>query len=131
MRRVTLMLAAMALMVALFAAVAYAATIEGTNDNDILLESQLDDTIFGRARGDAIFANIFGPQFNDPADTDVANGNRGPDFINTDDGDGRDTANGGSGNDECVIDANDTPRSCETIEEDPPGNAVAGPVQLQ
>jgi hypothetical protein len=41
MRRVTMMLAAMAVMVTLLAAVAYAATIEGT--------SQQDRTVRGRA----------------------------------------------------------------------------------
>jgi Ca2+-binding RTX toxin-like protein len=126
MRRGTLMFAAMALMVALFAAVAYAATIQGTNDNDILLESQLNDTIFGRTRGDAIFADIFGPASGDPADRDVAKGNKGPDFIRVDDGDGRDTANGGLGNDTCFSDPNDTLISCET---ENPETTVAEPVQ--
>jgi Ca2+-binding RTX toxin-like protein len=126
MRRVTLMLAAMAVMVSLFAAVAYAATIEGTNENDILLESQLDDTIFGRARGDDIFADIFGPAFGDPADTDVARGNQGPDFIRVDDGDGRDTANGGIGNDTCFSDPNDELISCER---ENPETTVANPLR--
>jgi hypothetical protein len=34
----------------------------------------------------------------------VANGNAGGDFINVDDGDNLDTANGGAGNDVCVGD---------------------------
>jgi hypothetical protein len=34
----------------------------------------------------------------------VANGNAGPDFIVVDDGDTRDTANGGGGNDVCIGD---------------------------
>jgi hypothetical protein len=40
MRRVTLMLAAMALMVTLFAAVAYAAQIEGTRQQDRTVRSR-------------------------------------------------------------------------------------------
>jgi Ca2+-binding RTX toxin-like protein len=122
MRRVTLMVAAMALMVSLFAAVAYAASIEGTADPERLLESSLDDTIFGRSGGDLIFANAFGADgfiLQTPEDTDVSKGNAGNDYINVDDGDGRDTANGGNGEDTCVIDANDTPPiSCETVRVD-------------
>jgi hypothetical protein len=137
MRRVTMMLAAMAVMVPLFAGVAYAANIEGTSAFDILLDSQRNDTIFGRGAGDGIFANAFGPDGfitvggnTTGPDRDEANGNGGNDFINTDDGDGRDTANGGSGNDDvCVIDANDTATSsCETVEEDPPTTVAAEPV---
>jgi hypothetical protein len=133
MRRVTMMLAAMAVMVPLFAVAAYAANIEGTSAAEFLIDSDRNDTMFGRGGGDGVFASAFGPDgfllSTDP-DRDVANGNGGNDFIETDDGDGRDTANGGSGNDECVIDANDDTNSCETIEEDPQ-TTVAEPVQLQ
>jgi hypothetical protein len=137
MRRVTMMLAAMALMVLLSAGVAVAANIEGTGALDVILDTNRNDTIFGRGAGDAIFANAFGPEgllvfdsIGDDPDTDQANGNGGNDFINTDDGDGRDTANGGSGDDECVIDANDDTNSCETIDEDPE-TTVAAPEPLQ
>ena len=135
MRRVTMMLAAMAVMVLLFAGVALAAAIEGTGVSDIILDTDRNDTIFGRGDGDIIFANAFGPEGlftldsrgTDP-DRDEAKGNRGADFINTDDGDGLDTANGGRGDDECVIDAADSTKSCETIEEDPQ-LTVASPIQ--
>jgi hypothetical protein len=60
MRRVTLMLAAVALMVSLFAVVAYAAEIQGTDKQDFLTESTGDDTIYGGARGDIINANLYG-----------------------------------------------------------------------
>ena len=112
MRRVMMLLAAMAVMVPLFAAAAYAATIEGTSQGDILLDSQLNDTMFGRGSGDEIRADAYGPEgfitcttvpCSDP-DTDVANGNAGGDFINVDDGDNLDTANGGNGEDTCVGD---------------------------
>jgi hypothetical protein len=59
MRRVTMMLAAMALMVSLFAAVAYAANSVGTDQGEILLESDRIDTIIGRAGGDIIDASNF------------------------------------------------------------------------
>jgi Ca2+-binding RTX toxin-like protein len=130
MRRVTMMLAAMAVMVPLFAGVAYAATIEGTGERDVLLESNVDDTIFGRERGDFIFADFtfteFPPGVPTGADTDVANGNTGPDFIVVDDGDGLDTANGGPGDDTCFGDPNDT-LNCET--ENPETTVVAEPVR--
>jgi hypothetical protein len=138
MRRVTMMLAAMALMVLLSAGVALAATIEGTGAVDVILDTNRNDTISGRGAGDGIFANAFGPEGlftvdsigTDP-DRDEANGNAGNDFINTDDGDGLDTANGGRGSDdECVIDADDDTKGCETIEEDPEVT-VAAPEPLQ
>ena len=102
MRRVTMLLAAMALMVALFAAVAYAATIEGTSEGEILIESDLNDTIFGRGGSDEIVADFFGN------DRDVVQGQGGNDDIFAEDGDGRDTViGGGGGNDLCVGDPND------------------------
>ena len=107
MRRVTLMLAAMALMVSLFAAVAYAATIYGTSEAEILIESDRNDMIFGRGGGDTIDASIF------TNDTDVVKGNRGSDTIYVDDGDNRDTAIGGKGVDVCVGDPGDQ-LDCET-----------------
>ena len=47
MRRVTLTLAAMAVMVSLFAVAAYAADIVGTDLDDFLKESQRNDQING------------------------------------------------------------------------------------
>jgi hypothetical protein len=113
MRKLTLTLAAMAVMVSLFAAAAYAATIYGTNEPDKLLESNLQDEIFGRQGGDKIWANIFGPRYGDPADRDKAYGNRGPDYINTTDGDDRDYVDGGRGHDECWGDDEDVFVDCE------------------
>jgi hypothetical protein len=112
MRRVTLALAAMAVMVSLFAAVAYAATIEGTSEGEILLESNKNDTIKGRGGGDEIRANVFGPQFGNPPDRDVVYGNAGNDELRVEDGDGRDTANGGNGVDGCVGDPGDEFINC-------------------
>jgi Ca2+-binding RTX toxin-like protein len=101
MRKLTLMLAAMGLMVSLFAAVAYAATIEGTDQSEVLLESDRNDTIHGKAGGDIIDASIF------VGDRDEVKGNRGSDTIYVDDGDNRDTAIGGKGFDRCFGDPGD------------------------
>ena len=108
MRRVTLMLAAMAMMVSLFAAVAYAATIVGTDQNDTITETNRTDTIAGRAGGDTINANEF------PGDTDKVNGNRGADHIFVNDTDDFDTVQGGKGFDVCVGDAGDE-IDCEEV----------------
>ena len=107
MRRVTMMLAAMAVMVPLFAAVAYAANSVGTDQGEILLESDRNDTIIGRAGGDIIDASNF------RNDTDVARGNKGADIIYVDDGDNRDTAVGGKGVDRCFGDPGDD-LDCDT-----------------
>jgi hypothetical protein len=118
MRRVMLMLAAMAVMVSLFAAAAYAANIDGTNQRETLVESDLDDNIHGRQGGDFIAAYLWN------GERDVAFGNRGADEIVVDDGDGQDTAIGGRGYDECWGDPNDE-LDCE--EE----NGAPTPVGLQ
>ena len=108
MRRVMLMLAAMAMMVSLFAAVAYAASIVGTDQAETLGESNVNDTIAGRAGGDTINANEF------PGDTDKVNGNRGADTINVTDHDNFDTVKGGKGDDDCIGDEGDA-LDCETV----------------
>jgi Ca2+-binding RTX toxin-like protein len=109
MRRVTMLLAAIAVLVTLFAAAAYAATIVGTHQNETLLESELNDTISGRGGIDHIFADQF------RADRDVANGNGGNDDINAFDQDDLDTLSGGDGYDLCRGDPGDEFRSCEKI----------------
>jgi hypothetical protein len=107
MRRVTLMLAAMALLVGLFAAAAYAATITGTPQPEALLESSRGDTISAFRGNDLIRAGFYSNE------TDVAWGNRGADEIRVVDRDGLDTATGGPGNDVCFGDPGDV-LSCET-----------------
>jgi Ca2+-binding RTX toxin-like protein len=101
MRRVTLMVAAVALMVSLFAVVAYAAEIQGTDKRDVLNESTGDDTIHGGDRGDTINANLYG------LDRDEVWENKGHDALNVADGDDADTAKGGDGWDVCAGDAGD------------------------
>jgi Ca2+-binding RTX toxin-like protein len=107
MRRVTLMLAAMAMMVSLFAAAAYAASIVGTDEAETLGESSVNDTIAGRAGDDTINAFEF------MGDTDKANGNIGDDTIDVTDGDNFDTVQGGKGDDVCIGDVGDE-LNCDT-----------------
>jgi hypothetical protein len=102
MRRVTLILAAMAVMVSLFAAAAYAAQIEGTVRSETLRESDRSDWITARAGADFVYADFDGD------DTDRVRGNRGNDTIHVDDGDDLDHAIGGRGNEDvCFGDPGD------------------------
>jgi hypothetical protein len=101
MRRVTLMLTAVAMMVSLFAIAAYAADIQGTSKQDTLTESERNDTISGGDRGDTINASLYG------TDRDELKGNGGRDTLNADDTDSADTVHGGNGWDTCVVDPGD------------------------
>lgn len=93
----------MALMVALFATAAYAAVvIEGTDSRDILRESNRNDVMYGYGGNDSLRA------FNFVGESDVLYGGRGDDYLNTADGDGRDTNYGGGGYDVCVGDGGDS-----------------------
>ena len=59
MRRVMLILVAMAVMVSLFAVAAYAAEIQGTEDNeDSSIESKRERQISGRHGDDEIYAGF-------------------------------------------------------------------------
>ena len=98
MRRPTMVLILMAGMVALLAGVAYAATIEGTDRDDILRESQRNDQMYGLAGEDQLLADY------DGGDTDVLRGGRGPDYLKAEDKDSRDSLFGGRGFDTCYID---------------------------
>jgi hypothetical protein len=107
MRRVTLMLAAVAMMVSLFAVVAYAAGIQGTENKDLLTESQRGDTIKALAGDDAVNAALFTPEqtASGEGDRDRVHGNAGDDNpLNAKDGDGKDIVWGGEGIDHCLID---------------------------
>ena len=109
MRRVTLMLAAIAMMVSLFAVVAYAAEIQGTDHSEDLYESERNDKIAAHRGDDFIDASTF------DEDVDKVKGNRNDDEIWVNDGDLLDTANGGKGDDICYGEAGDKFVSCEEI----------------
>jgi hypothetical protein len=101
-----LMLAAMAVMVSLFAVVAYAAEIQGTDNDETLVESERNDTIAGHRGEDTIDAGFYGIDATpgDDGDVDLVKGNRGEDTLDAVDGDGDDKINGGRGFDECTAD---------------------------
>jgi Ca2+-binding RTX toxin-like protein len=106
MRRVMLLLAAMAMMVALFAVVAYAADIQGSENRDELNESQRGDTIKALAGDDVLDAAFYGVNETPGGlgDRDRAHGNKGDDYIYVNDDDGKDIAWGGEGIDYCFVD---------------------------
>jgi Ca2+-binding RTX toxin-like protein len=117
MRKVMMMVALVALLVALFAGAVFAKNFqctryncEGTRNQDTITEREgdnVDDNIFGRRSGDLIDA----AEFN--ADEDLLHGNRGNDLLDARDGDGEDELNGGPGTDECFGDAGDVTADCE------------------
>jgi hypothetical protein len=115
MRRVTLMLAAVAMMVALFAVAAYAVDIQGNDSSDELWESGRNDTMAGHGGADDIFANFYtrAETVGGLGDTDKVKGNKGDDELFANDGDNRDIVNGGRGIDRCVADAGDEVKNCE------------------
>ena len=115
MRKGTIMVALVALLVAIFATAAYAASIDcsggtcnGTGENDQLFESSGNDQMYGFRGEDILFANITG------GDRDKLYGGRGNDALRADDGDGDDLVEGGRGrNDECTVDPGDEVHSCD------------------
>jgi Ca2+-binding RTX toxin-like protein len=124
MRRVMLMLAAVVMIVSLFAVVAYAAQIQGSENSEDLVESNRGDTIKALAGDDDINAAWFaiGDTPSEDGDRDRAHGNKGDDFINVQDDDGKDYAFGGEGVDRCLVDlaqdvgdGGDRYTSCEFI----------------
>jgi Ca2+-binding RTX toxin-like protein len=106
-RRAPMLLAAIAVMVALFATAAYAAVITGTPRSDFLYESKQNDTIYGRGGSDDLRADRF------PFDKDYLKGGTGVDELNARDGDESDTLDGGKGFDKCRGDQFDNYKSCE------------------
>lgn len=92
MKRIVRVALMCALVVLLTASIAAAATINcgggncsGTNGKDTINESSVNDNIFGGGGADRIFADPF------RGETDIVNGGKGIDRINTDDNDNLDT----------------------------------------
>jgi Ca2+-binding RTX toxin-like protein len=155
-RKMARVVAVGALMVALFATAAYAATVgctggpcSGTNNNDTITGStakdQIDalggadtvttadaqnDTVYGRGAGDTIEGGadddtLYGNKAQDTVkdvvplannDTDTLYGHRGDDTLNAQDGDGKDTVNGGAGFDVCIVENADARVNCEQVQ---------------
>jgi hypothetical protein len=113
MRKGTMMVALVALLVAIFATAAYADLIEGNRRANILNETSGDDQMYGYRGGDSLYADVFGN------DIDELFGGRGDDRLYADDGDNLDLLKGGGGTDRCYGDSGDTfGGSCEYIYKD-------------
>jgi Ca2+-binding RTX toxin-like protein len=109
MRRTGMMVALVAVMVAMFATAAYAATIYGTAGNDLLYETAQNDRIEGNGGNDDLYAYEFS------GDTDKLYGERGQDYIDGQDGDNFDRVDGGRGYDVCYGDVGDNFFGCNEI----------------
>jgi hypothetical protein len=123
MRKLMLVVGLVAMLVPLAAAVALAngALIQcpntlpcvATGSHDRVLERQgegLRDDIRLKGGRDLVLANKYGH------DRDDVSGGRGRDQINVADRDKRDTADGGSGHDLCIVDARSEAQSCAKVQ---------------
>jgi Ca2+-binding RTX toxin-like protein len=120
MRKTGMMVALVAVMVALFATAAYAATIDGNDNPNALFETDDDDLIRGFGGGDVIDANNYGD------DEDILRGGSGNDRLLANDGDTLDTVYGGPGYDICVVDArSEIGGGCEKVRVKPDANPDA------
>jgi Ca2+-binding RTX toxin-like protein len=89
----------------------------GTDQLDRLLERNgegLNDTIYGKDRGDLLDAENF------IRDHDELLGQRGADTLRAQDQDGADVLKGGKGFDTCFADSGDVVYSCEDLDQPPP-----------
>jgi len=77
----------MALLLALVAGVAYAGTIEGTNQDDILIGTAIQDTILGKAGDDTISGLGHTDTLLGQFGNDTINGGPGHDILRGNDGD--------------------------------------------
>ncbi len=115
-----MMVAMVAVMVALFATAAYAATIDGNNNANVLIETSGDDLIRGMGGGDVLDANNYG------GDGDILRGGPGNDRLLANDGDSLDLVFGGPGFDICVVDdRSEIGGGCEKIRVRPDANPDA------
>lgn len=106
MKRASLLLSMVAVLVAAFAGVAFAKNVFGTNGDDVLRGTQVADDIRGMGGNDELYAGAGNDRLNGGdgndllhghGDNDTLTGGFGGDRIVL--GDGRDSALGGPGND--------------------------------
>jgi hypothetical protein len=119
MRKGTMMVALVALILVAFAPMALAVVKQcsknpcyGTDNQDRLYERDgngVNDRLFGLDRNDGLHATAA------TNDKDNLHGNRGNDRLHAGDGDGLDTVKGGRGYDRCFGDATDAYSSCAEI----------------
>ena len=108
MRKGTMMVALMALLVAIFATAAYAQTFIGDSGNDTFYETPGNDQMYGYGGQDRLEA------WQEFYDRDKLYGGRNNDYLNADDEDPDDLLVGGRGqNDRCFVDAGDEVKSCD------------------
>ena len=113
MRKTTMTVALVALLVALFVTAAYALT--GTSGADDLVDpSSGNDSIYGAGGPDDIFGDYQQDGVADN-DADLVAGNRGADFASGRDKDTLDTVKGNRGSDICVIDRNVSSGAKDTL----------------
>src|SRR5215211_8051957 len=107
MRRILVLSALVALLVAMCATVASAKIITGAAGNDHLIESPGDDTLKGLGGNDLLSADLWGGGTG-RADRDILKGGRQSDVLVAFDGDNRDFLGGGRGShDKCFGDSGD------------------------
>src|SRR5215211_8839448 len=119
MRKIAILVGAVALLTMLFAGVALARNFTctdrpcyGTTSADTIFEragNTTGDTIYARQGPDTIRADTF------TNDNDFLYGQKGNDTINADDGDAYDYVNGGRGYDVCRVDLGDEYVNCEEV----------------
>jgi Ca2+-binding RTX toxin-like protein len=97
-KRMTILAAIVALMVAMFATAAYAKVITGTNGPDTLIGTANADEISGLGGADLIKGRGGGDTLNGGAEADTIKGSTGKDTINAGSGDDF-QVNGDAGND--------------------------------
>lgn len=119
MRKIAILVGAVALLTMLFAGAALARNFQcadrpcyGTTEADTIFErggNTVGDTIYARPGPDTVRADPF------TDDNDFLFGQRGLDTLNADDGDDNDILDGGRGFDVCRGDLGDEFRDCEEV----------------
>ena len=88
-------------------------TVDGLGGNDVLVGNNGKDVLIGGDGNDVLLGGNGKDQLTGGAGSDALEGNNGPDSLNTQDAvGGNDSAVGGRGPDDCVVDAGDPVTNC-------------------
>ncbi len=110
MRKTGMKVVLVALLVAMFATAAYAATKEGDAEDNYINETCSDDSLIGRDGKDTLDANNCGD------DEDLLFGNGDDDRLLANDGDKEDVLQGQRGYDTCIVDGRvEGGRGCDRV----------------